>query len=85
MIPWLAGLTLPPVRPCIPCGTPLNLPLERGGKSGRLPFALRRGGAAVLDSRLCGNDGVVLEGDFAFGFYFGLVDFVAEAGFVGDG
>ena len=34
---------------------------------------------------LCGNDGVVLEGDFAFGFYFGLVDFVAEAGLVGDG
>ena len=38
-----------------------------------------------LGSRLRGNDGVVLEGDFAFGFYFGLVDFVAEAGFVGDG
>ncbi len=27
---------------------------------------------------------ICLEGDFGFGFYFGLVDFVAEAGFVGD-
>ena len=31
-----------------------------------------------------GNDGVVLEGDFCFGFDFVGVDFVAEAGLVGD-
>ena len=31
-----------------------------------------------------GNDGVVLEGDFGFGFDFVGVDFVAEAGLVGD-
>ena len=33
---------------------------------------------------LGGSDGVVLEGDFGFGFDFVGVDFVAEAGLVGD-
>ena len=33
---------------------------------------------------LRGSDGVVLEGDFGFGFDFVGVDFVAEAGLVGD-
>ena len=31
----------------ISCGTPLNLPLERGGKSGRLPFAEAKGTEVV--------------------------------------
>ena len=36
------------------------------------------------DGQVRGNDGVVLEGDFGFGFDFVGVDFVAEAGLVGD-